>query len=130
MVEEFRGIKTPIYLFEFNLGYFKNWRMKNDIKTYNEYSKYPSITRDLSLMFDKKISFSDVKIKIQDEVNYLKSVNFFDIYFDLDNLETVNLGIRLEFQVQDRTLTASEIDHEIIALEKSLIATYKVEIRN
>ena len=54
----------------------------------------------------------------------------FDIYFDLDNLETVNLGIRLEFQVQDRTLTASEIDHEIVALEKSLIATYKVEIRN
>lgn len=130
MVEEFRGIKTPIYLFEFNLGYFKNWRMKNDIKTYNEYSKYPSITRDLSLVFDKKISFSDVKIKIQDEVNYLKSVNFFDIYFDLDNLETVNLGIRLEFQVQDRTLTANEIDHEIITLEKSLIETYKVEIRN
>jgi phenylalanyl-tRNA synthetase beta chain len=104
--------------------------MKNDIKTYNEYSKYPSITRDLSLMFDKKISFSDVKIKIQDEVNYLKSVNFFDIYFDRDNLETVNLGIRLEFQVQDRTLTANEIDHEIITLEKSLIEMYKVEIRN
>ena len=33
MIEDFRTIKVPIYLFEFNLTYFKNWRMRSLIKT-------------------------------------------------------------------------------------------------
>ena len=93
MIEDFRIVKTPIYLFEFNLAYFKNWRMRRSIKTYTEYSKYPSITRDLSITFDKKISFSKVKELIQKTTKYLKSVNFFDIYFDQSNLEKVNIKI-------------------------------------
>jgi phenylalanyl-tRNA synthetase beta chain len=130
MIEDFRIIKTPIYLFEFNLAYFKNWRMRRSIKTYTEYSKYPSITRDLSITFDKKISFSKVKELIQKTTKYLKSVNFFDIYFDQSNLEKVNLGIRLEFQNQTRTLTATEIDEEIKILERELINSFQIDVRN
>lgn len=130
MIEDFRIIKTPIYLFEFNLTYFKNWRMRRSIKTYTEYSKYPSITRDLSITFDKKISFSKVKELIQKTTKYLKSVNFFDIYFDQSNLEKVNLGIRLEFQNQTRTLTATEIDEEIKILERELINSFQIDVRN
>jgi phenylalanyl-tRNA synthetase beta chain len=130
MIEDFRIIKTPIYLFEFNLAYFKNWRMRRSIKTYTEYSKYPSITRDLSITFDKKISFSKVKELIQKTTKYLKSVNFFDIYFDQSNLEKVNLGIRLEFQNQTRTLTATEIDEEIKILETELINSFQIDARN
>ena len=130
MIEDFRIVKTPIYLFEFNLAYFKNWRMRRSIKTYTEYSKYPSITRDLSITFDKKISFSKVKELIQKTTKYLKSVNFFDIYFDQSNLEKVNLGIRLEFQNQTRTLTATEIDEEIKILERELINSFQIDARN
>lgn len=130
MIEDFRTIKVPIYLFEFNLTYFKNWRMRSLIKTYTEYSKYPSITRDLSITFDKKISFSEVKKQVQKTAKYLKSVNFFDIYFDPANLDKVNLGIRLEFQAQDRTLTATEIDEEIKIIGTKLIESFIADIRN
>ena len=40
----------------------------------------------------------------------LKAVDFFDVYFDETITNTVNLGLRLEFQSSDRTLNALEID--------------------
>ena len=130
LIEEFHGISEPIYLFEFNLGYFKNWKIKSTVTNYNQYSKYPSVTRDISLILDKKTSFSELKDKIQKRIKHLKSIKFFDVQFDSKQSDKVNLGIRLEFQVSDRTLTAIEIEQEIKNIENLLKEKYNVNIRD
>ena len=49
--------------------------------TYSEYSKYPSAKRDLALLLDKDIEFSNLKkLAFQTESKLLKSVNLFDVY--------------------------------------------------
>jgi len=115
-------------MFEFNLVHFKNWRMKSEIISYKDYSKYPSIVRDLSLTLNKKIQFSTLKQFIQETTKNLININFFDIYFDPIAIDKVNLGVRLEFQKNDRTLTTLEIDTEISNLLKCLTKEFKIEV--
>ena len=128
MLENFQQLKEPIFMFEFNLVHFKNWRMKSEIISYKDYSKYPSIVRDLSLNLNKKIKFSTLKQFIQETTKNLININFFDIYFDPISVDKVNIGVRLEFQKNDRTLTTLEIDNEISKLLKNLAKEFKIEM--
>ena len=128
MIEEFRGLKSSVYIFEFNLNYFKNWRMKKGINTYVEYSKYPSVVRDLSFSIDKKNDLSLLKKTIKEGTTNLKSISFFDIYFDSISLEKLNLGVRVEFQSEERTLTTQEVDQQMKQLIENLKQDFNVEI--
>ena len=128
MIEEFRGLKSSVYIFEFNLNYFKNWRMKKGINTYVEYSKYPSVVRDLSFSIDKKNDLSLLKKTIKECTTNVKSISFFDIYFDSISLEKLNLGVRVEFQSEERTLTTQEVDQQMKQLIENLKQDFNVEI--
>ena len=128
MIEDFRNLKSPLYIFEFNLNYFKNWRMKKGINTYVEYSKYPSVVRDLSFSITKEKNLSELKNIIKENTTNVKSVNFFDIYFNPNELEKLNLGIRIEFQSEIRTLTTQEIDQEMQQLTQNLKQKFNVEL--
>ena len=128
MIEDFRNLKSPLYIFEFNLNYFKNWRMKKGINTYVEYSKYPSVVRDLSFSITKEKNLSELKNIIKENTTNVKSINFFDIYFNPNELEKLNLGIRIEFQSEIRTLTTQEIDQEMQQLTQNLKQKFNVEL--
>jgi phenylalanyl-tRNA synthetase beta chain len=123
-------IKSKIYLFELNLNSLKNWRMNSSIILHSEISKYPSITKDLSFSISKEQNFYDIKERILNTSNLLKTVTFFDIYFDENLLNSVNIGIHLEFQSKKETLTSEEIENEIIKIRTLLIDTFFVEFKN
>tara|TARA_B110000090_G_C13376944_1_gene444254 strand:+ start:354 stop:2414 length:2061 start_codon:yes stop_codon:yes gene_type:complete len=127
-IEAFRSTKLTIYIFEFNLHHFKNWRMKSNIKVAKEYSKYPSIVKDLSFSINKNENFSAIKEKLK--VNFLKSITFFDVYFDPTELTKVKLGIRLEFQSALETLTTSTIEKEVKEVRKILIEFFGAEFKS
>lgn len=76
------NFKIPVYLFELNLKEFSEWRQTSIITTYKEYSKYPSIIKDLSFIIDKNINFESLKSIVQNNCKNLKNIYFFDIYFD------------------------------------------------
>ena len=65
---------------------------------------------------------------IQETTKNLININFFDIYFDPISVDKVNIGVRLEFQKNDRTLTTLEIDNEISKLIKNLAKEFKIEM--
>ena len=58
----------------------------------------------------------------------LKSFSFFDIYFDSISLEKLNLGVRVEFQSEERTLTTQEVDQQMKQLIENLKQDFNVEI--
>jgi phenylalanyl-tRNA synthetase beta subunit len=55
--ENFKITKYPVYLFEFNLEFFNNWRLKNKIQMYKEYSKYPATIKDISFTVRRRSTF-------------------------------------------------------------------------
>ena len=106
------NLKQNLYALELNLDYIKNHNLKSKIRIYKDYSKYPIITKDLSLTLEQDINFNDLKNFIQMDLTDLKSIKFFDVYFEQNLTNRLNLGIRLEFQSFHKTLLAEEIDQK------------------
>lgn len=119
--------KTVVFFFEFNLHHFKNWRMKSLIPTYQECSKYPAIVKDLSFSIKKTHDFIRVKKIIEQSLEHLKKLSFFDIYMDPSILEKVNIGVRLEFQSGVQTLVAQDMETQMEQLRQILIQEFQVE---
>lgn len=127
--EEFKTTKFPVYLLDLNLAHFKTWRIKTKISQYKEYSKYPSIVKDLSFSITKDNNFYSIKEKIQLISSYLKSIEFFDIYFESNLGKKINVGIRLNFQSNIKTLTTEIVEHEITLIRELLINEFNAEFK-
>jgi phenylalanyl-tRNA synthetase beta chain len=121
--------KYPIYLFEFNLQFFKNWRLKKKIETYTDFSKYPSIIKDISFTISKNINFFNLKKKFIALSPLLKRIEFFDIYCAEKLTEKINIGVRLEFQSNFQTLTTEEIEDHINDLKKEINQEFNIVFR-
>jgi phenylalanyl-tRNA synthetase beta chain len=124
------NFKTSIYIFELNLKEFGDWRKTSSISIYKEYSKYPSIIKDISFIIDKNVNFENVKDIVQKSCENLKNIYFFDIYFDPLNFQQINIGIRLEFQSLLETLTNEQIENEIQKVKEILIKDFKITFKN
>ena len=128
-LENFKITKYPVYLFEFNLSFFNNWRLKNKIQTYKEYSKYPAIIKDLSFSVNKNINFSFLKQKISSFSTLINRIEFFDIYFDEKISKDINIAIRLQFQSFLQTFTTEQIDEELRSIKEKLTKEFDVQFR-
>ena len=129
-LKEKLSLKTPLYLLELNLIYFTNYKLKSDINSYKEYSKYPQILKDLSFSIKKNADFSKIKYFIEKNIKYLKHISFFDLYFDVNTIEKVNVGLHLIFQSEFETLQNEIIENEIIKIRFILKTELDAEFRN
>jgi phenylalanyl-tRNA synthetase beta chain len=118
--EQYSHIREPIYLFELNNNYLQEWKLTSPVKIIQEYSKYPSIVKDLSILVTRKINIQKLKEFILLQSTLLQKITLFDIYFDEKFGEKVNLGIRFEFQSKNETLTNEVVEREVENL-KNLI---------
>jgi phenylalanyl-tRNA synthetase beta chain len=107
------NLKKKIYLFEFNLKYLENRQLKSSIITYKEYSKYPTIRKDISIQVEQLTNFYNLKNYIKKEAKYLKNIEFFDLYFNETSKKDISLGIRFVFQSFAETLTTEKIEEEL-----------------
>lgn len=123
------GIKNVVYIFEVNCNYLQNWKLESKILNYEEFSKYPIITKDLSFVISRNQHFSDIKDVIRGNSNNLKSVEFFDIYYEPNNIEFVNIGLRLEFQSKFQTLVTELIEEELLHIKNQLITKFNVQFK-
>lgn len=79
---------------------------------FSEYSKFPSVRRDLALLLDEDVEFIALKkLALQTETKLLKSVNLFDVY-EGNKLPNGKKSYAMSFILEDhhKTLTDSEID--------------------
>jgi phenylalanyl-tRNA synthetase beta chain len=128
-LEIVQNSKYAIYMFELNLNFFKNWKMKKKIKTYTELSKYLPVVKDLSMIINKNIDFSLLKEVLKSSSIYLKSFEFFDIYFDENINEKIKIGIRFEFESTLMTFTTEIIEEEIDKIKQILIKNFNIIIQ-
>jgi phenylalanyl-tRNA synthetase beta chain len=122
--------KFATYIFESNLEFLKPWRLNSSINLFNEYSKYPSIRKDLSCIVPKIANFSDILKFIKNNLSFLKRSEIFDVYFDSNDLYKASISISLEFQSENETLTNEIIDNEIRKLKNLLSINFAIEFKD
>ena len=128
--EEF-GRKQNVYLLEFNLRSVTLNNVRSNIKIFEDYSKYPSIIRDLSILSPREINFYNLRQSILTNIKYITHISFFDIYFadNTDENKKLTLGIRLEFQSFEKTLKTEEIEAEVQKAGALLIKLFDAELK-
>lgn len=101
------------------LSYTKNLQ-------YKEVSKYPSVRRDIALLLDSAINYSQIEtIALKQEKKLLKNINLFDVY-EGKNLEAgkKSYAVSLIFQDENKTLT----DNQIESIMTKMIASLEKEL--
>jgi phenylalanyl-tRNA synthetase beta chain len=96
-----------------------------------ELSKYPEVKRDLALLVDKSVSFSQLRsIAFATEKKLLKSVSLFDVY-EGDKLPEGKKSYALSFILEDKnqTLTDKQIERTMATLQAQLETKTGAEIR-
>ncbi len=94
-------------------------------------SKFPEVRRDLSLVLDKAIAYSELeKIALETERKLLKEVQAFDV-FEGGNLQQGQKAVALSFMLQDAetTLTDIVIDKTMEKLQKAFETKVGATIR-
>ena len=93
--------------------------------------KYPAVKRDLALLVDKQVKFSDLrKVAFETEKKLLKEVCLFDVY-EGKNLEAGKKSYALSFILQDteNTLKDKQIDNIMQRLQKTFEDKFAAHLR-
>jgi phenylalanyl-tRNA synthetase beta chain len=107
-LEKQLGFDTQVFLFELDQNLLLNKR----IPVFKSLSKFPSVRRDLALIFKEDVSASEIINCIKGSAEpALKDVSIFDIYRG-KGVEEGNKSVALSLIMQDdtQTLTDSEVD--------------------
>jgi len=125
------NIPTDLFLFEFNLDIIKTAFQDQKLALYQPYSTYPTITKDLSFVVERNISFNQIKeTLLKNGSEYLKTIQLLDEYRGKPIPENqTSLCIQLTFQSTEKTLVTKEIEQIVINLQTLLQDKYKVAIR-
>ncbi len=96
-----------------------------------ELPKFPAVKRDLALLVDTDVSFSDLHTTaLQTEKKILKQVDLFDVY-EGEKLPEGKKSYALSFLLQDEasTLKDAQIDQVMKNLQDSFSKKYSAELR-
>lgn len=118
-------LKNDVYFLEMNFMPLVQ-ATKNNSVTFRELPKYPEVKRDLALLLDKGVTFSQLRdIAFQTERKLLKSVSLFDVY-EGDKLPEGKKSYALSFILEDRNATLT--DNVIDKTMKNLAGRFEREL--
>lgn len=119
------GVEQEVYYAEINWTLLMK-RIKKHQVTFTDIAKFPAVSRDLALLVNKDVEFSQIEaVARASEKKLLKEVNLFDVY-EGKNLEAGKKSYAINFVLQDETKTMNDkqtdaIMHKIVAnLEKQI----------
>ncbi len=106
------GIKQPVFAAEISWPELFELVRRDRIK-YTELPKYPEVKRDLALLLDESVSYSDLyKTAFRTGKKLLKSISLFDVYRG-DKIPENKKQYALSFVLQDteKTLTDKDVEN-------------------
>ncbi len=111
LVAQNYGLDCEVYCAE--LDFTKAFELILPEPTYSPLPKYPSVTRDLSVVCDEAVTVAQVESTIaQSAGKLLRSVKFFDVYRGTGIPEgKKSLAFSLELRADDRTLTDADSEN-------------------
>jgi phenylalanyl-tRNA synthetase beta chain len=100
--------------------------IKKHAISFHELPKYPSVRRDLALLLDRGIRFSQIReIALRTERNILHDINLFDVY-ESDSLGDNKKSYAVSFVLRDESKTLT--DKNIEKVMNNLIRAFEKEL--
>ena len=121
-------LELPLYFFEVDFSVFS---LKNNIE-YTPISKYPTISRDISIVVEKKITARTCTDEIKKlGILTLKNLELFDVYEGqgIDPSEK-SFSLGLIFQSSKGTLTDKEVDNSVDLILQRLEKVLRARLRD
>lgn len=123
-------IDTEVYYAELSWILLMKEVKKNKI-SFSEISKFPAVKRDLALLLDKSVQFSEVEtIAMESDRKLLKEVSLFDVY-EGKNLPAGKKSYAVSFFLQDegKTLNDKQIDAIMQKIQTNLQQKLRAQLR-
>ena len=123
-------IKQEVYFAEVDFDQLIKMTKKAKVQ-FKELSKFPEVKRDLALLVNKNVTFSQLRsIAFATEKKLLKSVSLFDVY-EGDKLPEGKKSYALSFILEDKnqTLTDKQIERTMANLQTQLEQKAGAEVR-
>lgn len=123
-------IDTEVYYAELSWILLMKEVKKNKI-SFSEISKFPAVKRDLALLLDKSVQFSEVEtIAMESDRKLLKEVSLFDVY-EGKNLPAGKKSYAVSFFLQDegKTLNDKQIDAIMQKIQTNLQQKLGAQLR-
>ncbi|MFC1623343.1 phenylalanine--tRNA ligase subunit beta [Patescibacteria group bacterium] len=121
------AIKKRVVSFELDLGRLMEFASPE--REYKPISKYPIITRDISMVARGDVRVADILMKIQNtENNLILDVDLFDI-FELQEEGKNSFAFHIIFGSKERTLEGKEVDEIMSKVMENLEGELDVEVR-
>jgi phenylalanyl-tRNA synthetase beta chain len=125
------NISPSIYLFEFDVELIQNQIQRNKLKLYKDYSLYPKITKDLSFIIGRDITFKELQKTLYcNGTEFLSEITLLDEYRGQSIPDGyTSLCLQLVFQSNEKTLQNKEIENIIKKLQLILNQKFNAVIR-
>ncbi len=124
-------IKNPVFFANFHFENILKAVGNNKIQ-FSEISRFPAVRRDLALVLDSKVPFSEVvAVANKTAKKILKEVNLFDVFEDTSKLGEGKKSYAVSFVFEDveKTLQDKEIDALTQQLQQAFEARLGAVIR-
>ncbi|MCF6357042.1 MAG: phenylalanine--tRNA ligase subunit beta [Draconibacterium sp.] len=123
-------IENPVYYADFNWDNIFFQHKKHKV-IFEELPKFPAVRRDLALLIDKTVKFSQIKetaLKVERQI--LRSVDLFDVY-EGKGVSTGKKSYAVSFILRDdqRTLKEKQIDKTMQKLITAFGREFGAELR-
>ncbi|MGX7589953.1 phenylalanine--tRNA ligase subunit beta-related protein [Candidatus Karelsulcia muelleri] len=123
-------IKGQVFYSELNLSRLEKYSQNKDI-VYKKISKFPGVSRDISLIINAEVCFNDIKSIIKREYRkIIKDIILLEEY--LKKKETKNViyyTIRIVFQHLKKTFTAKLVNLQVYNIKEKIKQKFKAVIR-
>jgi phenylalanyl-tRNA synthetase beta chain len=123
-------IRNDVFIADINWNVVLELLVMNKVK-FKELAKFPSVTRDFSLLIDKNIQFGDISsLANQAEKMLLKQVQLFDVY-EGENLPEGKKSYAVRFVLQDetKTLQDKEIENAMKRIQDKICSELNAQLR-
>jgi len=122
------GLKEDVFLFSLDTGALKT----KSLQKFTQFSKFPSIQRDLSFVVDKDLTSHELSILIRGKGGKdLNSLDLFDVYEGKGIEESKkSIAISLTWQSSKGTLLDSDIDKVVEKIVNSVKKELDGDLRN
>lgn len=119
------GVEKEVFYADLHWDELMKKTRKNKVE-FSELPKYPAVSRDLALLLDKEVRFSQVEDAARNaEKKLLKSVELFDVY-EGKNLPVGKKSYAVNFILQDETKTMN--DKQVEAIMQRIIQSLKKQL--
>ena len=130
-VRERADVKSEVYFADFNWDHLLRVLPRKPVQVTTP-GKYPTVRRDLALVVDDAVSFSDIeRLSAKAGKKLITEIDLFDVYRNDDQLGAGKKSYAVSFLLEsaDRTLQDKEVDKVMSGVEAILGKQLGAEVR-